>query len=251
MSASGRLGRGLSNEQIALTRSGISVVPRWGDQFGEYTSDSIEATFGVNCLTSARQLRPASLVPPTVVDTIAQWARYSVVTADDDDVLTMAPPPAPVASTEELMAEFGIPEEILPATYEDSRFSNSIYLVRDAAVYELISDVAPRLRLWSDDERGRFRSRHVFPFAELAELGEIDHAVVVVCIPGRLAALGGARGYRSAVHESGRLSQLLELALDGWSWTTEFDDFELCALLDLDGLQRFPVKVGWRGGGAA
>jgi hypothetical protein len=242
VSGPGQLGRGQSAEQVTLTRAGISATPRWEEQFGEYLNDSLEAQFGLNCLTSAKITKPSSLLPPAVIDTIGDWARYSVVSADDG-MLALGELPAPAVAAETLLREFGIPADVLPETYRGARFSNAVYFVADGAVYELLSDVAVRLRSWTAEEQARFASREVFPFLT-EDRPSVGRCVAVVCLPGRIASAAGARGYRTAIHESGRLAQLLELCLDGWHWTTEFDDFAVCDLLDLDGLQRFPVRIG-------
>jgi hypothetical protein len=165
-------------------------------------------------------------------------------------MLDLGEPPAPTVASETLLREFGIPADVLPETYRGARFSNAIYLVHDGAVYEVLSDVAVRLRMWTADEQARFASRQVFPFLD-ADFGQVNRCVAVVCLPGRIASAAGARGYRTAIHESGRLAQLLELCLESWHWTTEFDDFAVCELLDLDGLQRFPIRIGLDLEGAA
>lgn len=94
-------------------------------------------------------------------------------------------------------------------------------------------------------------SERCAPFARLED-SVVDSAIVLAAVPGRLAALGGLRGYRRAIIEAGRAMEHFDRLWQsmggehGWRWELEFLDDVCLEILGLDGLERVPLALGYR-----
>lgn len=241
-------------EQVALFERSVSDHV-WA---GRLTTDDevadLGATFVINGLVTPCRVGVSALIAPESVAGSGQ--RIAAVTLNPADELISTTqsgnPSAPsVWDVGALGETIGLDLTRLPRPYEAWRLSNEIYIVRDGAAYLLLGEYAIRHRVLSDDEVSLMFVQRLLPFVRATPDQLTGTMVVIAAVPSRLAALGGLRGYRRALLESGiACADLANSAVSSpgleWAWDTEFYDDAATSIIGVDGVERVVTYIGYQ-----
>lgn len=242
------------SEQISLLGADKRVDPFWTARLdGDEPVVGLGETFIVNSSATPTRVAATSLIPQEAVDFAGSWLAGLLAGPDDDlyrDPTASSLPEAAVMPTAALGEMIDIALHELPPAYGDWRLSVELYVLHGRSLYLLSGELAVRSRVLAEAELGIAFGGRMLPF--LADGGEepAGPMLFLVGIPGRMAALGGLRGFRRGLLDAGRgLATLQALSGAGagrWLWETEFFDDACCRVLGVDGLERIPLAVGVR-----
>lgn len=241
-------------EQIALFERNVTDHV-WAGRLT--TTDEVAdlgSTFVVNGLVTPCRVSATSLIAPESI--AGAGARIGAVTlkAADELIATSRSgnPSAPSYwELEALGHAIGIELSLIPAEYEAWRFSTEVYVVHGGAVYFLSGEFALRHRVLSADEVSLTFVQRLLPFMRLRPEELTGTMIFLTSVPARLAALGGLRGYRRALIDSGSARAEIEASTipDGpvnWVWDTEFYDDVAAQIIGVDGVERVVTYIGYQ-----
>jgi hypothetical protein len=213
---------------------------------------SLGETFVVNSLVTPTPNGAASVIAPQSTEEAGRrLAAASVSAADDlyrtDDWAGGAPP---AFLLDELSTRLGVDVHRMPRGYAGWRLSVEVYALFEGAVYLLLDDLAVRMKVLSEDEYGMAYVQRLMPFVGSSPDAMTGTMLFLVSVPSRLAALGGLRGHRRALMEATRaeaaLASLVRPEMGRFEWDTEFYDDVCAAILDVDGVERVPLVIGYQ-----
>lgn len=240
------------SEQISLLGADKHVDPFWTARLaGDEPVVGLGETFIVNSVATPTRVAARSLIPQEAVAFAGTWLAGLLAGPDDDlyrDPTAVGLPEAAVMPTVALGEMIDIALHELPPAYGDWRLSVELYVLYGRSLYLLSGELAVRSRVLAEAELGIAFGGRMLPF--LADTGEepAGPMVFLVGIPGRMAALGGLRGFRRGLLDAGRgLATLQTLSGAGgarWLWETEFFDDACARVLGVDGLERIPLAIG-------
>ncbi|WP_462417230.1 nitroreductase family protein [Kytococcus sp. Marseille-QA3725] len=212
----------------------------WRDRLSDWDEvNRAGETFLLNSHVTPTPTRRTQLVPPDSREQVASWLRSSTPSQstgqEDDDG----------SASDGLLRSFGLSWEDLPAAHEGWRFSTELYLIAERAVYLTSNRRLIRGQSLTPAAYADLLAPSCLPFAD-EEADPNSGVIVVVGVPNRQAAIGGLRGYRSALLECGAALMELQMILEGRveaKWHSQFYDERVSRILELDGLERFIAGI--------
>ena len=241
-------------EQVALFERNVKDSTWSGRLTVDDPVAELGATFVCNGLVTPTRVAVTSLLSPEAVGGAGE--RLAAVTLKEADGMLISRrsgnPAAPAYwDIAELGESVGLDLASLPGEYSDWRFSTEVFVLRGGATYLLLGDHGLRHRVLSGDEVGLTFVQRLLPFMRARQDELTGTMVFLVAVPGRLAALGGLRGYRRAFIEAGKAcAQLAASAADDgdvvWEWDTEFYDDAAGRILSVDGVERVVTHIGYQ-----
>ncbi|MFY9488698.1 MAG: hypothetical protein WAP35_08400 [Solirubrobacterales bacterium] len=241
-------------EQVALFERNVKDSTWTGRLTVDDPVAELGPAFVCNGLITPTRVTVTSLLSPEAVDGAGE--RLAAVTLEGADGLLVSSrsgnPSAPAYwDIEELGKTVGLDLTALPGEYLDWRFSTEVFILHGGATYLLLSDHGLRHRVLSGDDVSLTFVQRLLPFVQARPDQLTGTMVFLVTVPGRLAALGGLRGYRRALIETGRACAHLAGAADAdgeivWEWDTEFYDDAAARILGVDGVERVVTHIGYQ-----
>jgi hypothetical protein len=244
----------LMPEQVALFERNVKDSTWAGRLTVDDPVAELGPTFVCNGLVTPTRVGVTALLAPEAVD--GAGARLAAVTLKEEDGILVTRrsgnPSAPAYwDIEELGRTIGLDFSSLPGEYHSWRFSTELFVLHGGATYLLLGEHALRHRVLSADDMGLVFVQRLLPFIRARPDELTGTMVLLVSVPGRLAALAGLRGYRRALIETGKACAHLAAAADTegervWEWDTEFYDDAAARLLGVDGVERVITHIGYQ-----
>lgn len=241
-------------EQVALFERHVSDHVWAGRLTTEDEVVDLGSTFVINGLVTPCRVAVSALIAPESIAGAAE--RISAVTLKPTDGLISTShsgnPDAPSYwEVSRLGDVIGLDLSCLPQPYEAWRLSTEIYILRDGAAYMLLGDYAIRHRVLGDDEVSLTFVQRLLPFMRSTPDQVTGTMILLAAVPSRLAALGGLRGYRRALIESGIAcaavsASVVESPGIEWIWDTEFYDDAASSIIGVDGVERIVTYIGYQ-----
>lgn len=157
----------------------------------------------------------------------------------------------PGLTDDEVFDLVGLSREQVPEVYQDWRLAVELYVVLDDLVFCLMDGGFVRYRRLAERDLAALLSGQMTPFMSFDE-SVTGRVVILTAVPARLGALGGLRGYRSALMAAGEAMARLSASWASrerattWEWHTEFVDDVCARAFGWDGLERVPLAIAYQ-----
>jgi hypothetical protein len=247
---------GALSEQSSLLAE-TTGDPAWLDRMVEFDPVArLGETFVLNSQVSDQEMPAARLVAGEALEAIGDWLADTLVpdVAEDSEAVSAEIGVDGVAHLSNAAAVrlVGLDPMTLPSAYRDWRVSVEIYVLVGDVVFLLLNHQFLRYRRLTSHELGMLLSPRTAPFMDFDD--RITGTVVLVSVvPQRMAALGGLRGFRTALMHAGRATSALDhawreagVSSGTWRWHSEFFDDACCRVFGLDGVERVPMAIAYQ-----